>query len=446
MPTESLVKFCDFFSATYEKSITAFPFNDLIEAKNYWITDKDLKKHLSEKLLSIITIHTPENSDGYNHLREAYKAYYFDEVIGRNTVGLKATANAMWHHIGWRKVANLDTPEWVEAIALGRALALYPPSHLPADFPHQIHAAKSLLARGYKITALYGQFQFEDGEIEKATKDSESFFNQAGLLQSLELLVTLIKNREKYAYGMFLTSRKTSNLEPASPSHPYAFIYNLILRCNRKTVNSSQDEGNFIKGAELCREIATFLDLEPSHFLEFTHVRPDKIDLSLQRTAHFEHLLSIKQWLPHKVEKITQSFWGITLINSHEQYRNIRELKDQALKIWSSLQAQLVTPRPILVSRNELLKSGLNNTELNLLLPSICHKAGIVNPAYASPFSASSGTLSDLAFTKPLIEYDKNVYLIPFPPAFGPSLLEALLAKCFENKHPLNAEIVGQGF
>lgn len=431
------------FTNGYEASLSTYPLSRLEDIARVW-PNASTTDQLGQRMRMLLLAPASSSESVYVHLKDLERAFLFDDVATGEGAGKKNAAGAMADFLGHNRLIPLSSPNWIEGIAIGRALALSGRYPILAESDAAVDAFINLRAKGYGISAKFGRFVFEDGELERATEDARALLDLCGLLSSLYSWISLLNKKETYAVEMFLPSRKTSMLNTLKRSPPYAFIYNQILR-GAPDLQAGCTAESFEDAVDLCTDITSCLDLEQTHVFQTAMVPPNRIDAELQKTGHFEHLLNVRQWPPSTVEFFIRGFFAFLRSNPNENIVRFLTLKENALKIWRHLSAGLREPVPRVLKRLDLIRAGVSEGELDTLLAVICHRKGIVNEKYISPDSASRQPFTSMASAKPLVELGQDRCLMPLPSAFGPALLESLLGYCFDKNFVPSNELLGKG-
>jgi hypothetical protein len=97
---------------------------------------------------------------------------------------------------------------WERAIDIGRALAflkLFP--HPNARVEAVAAAGRRLHTQGYRLSVGENSYNFEDGEIERATKKIRAIFAEFGSVFCLTNLLGALKKIYPYDFEMYLPGR-----------------------------------------------------------------------------------------------------------------------------------------------------------------------------------------------------------------------------------------------
>jgi len=115
----------------------------------------------------------------------------------------------------------LDHRSWPEAIDIARAILILHPFLKSFDgrYKHVAEAAKRLRDQNVKLRAESGKFVFDDGELERATKQILNAFSMLGLSDVMEHLFAQIKSSREFWNGIYLFARdySTSDRKPKQP-------------------------------------------------------------------------------------------------------------------------------------------------------------------------------------------------------------------------------------
>jgi len=415
------------------------------DVARYWDSKTNLQNTLVEKLRALI-VSTKWTGFGGADLVAIARALLFEEEIGSGNVGMRRAVQAIWHSTGTAPLLTPDRPEWSEAIDLGRGLVVLGVSVLAVmNDIAPCRSAKRLVGNGFKLSAVNGQYQFVAGELERATERIKNIFDEIGIVGSLNRITGLIQKYERYAFGMFLFAR-ISSIQPRQPTYPYGFLLNLALRCPMVSVEPRDADTRFAEAADFARDLISSLDLETYFFAEAIFVDPLGIEARLRKTAHFDHLIGIKQWPAEQTDFLLRSFFEACIVSEKEMTEKLGWCIADALKLWGFIAKKMPQHFSWLTTKKQLARSGIANERLLALLSVLTHPHGTVNIGYVSPESAAydpSG--GQMAFLRPFIALENKSLLIPIPSAAGPAFYEALMGVLFVKYKNEANDLLGSG-
>jgi hypothetical protein len=125
----------------------------------------------------------------------------------------------------------LDQDCWPEAIDVARALLVFHPllGTLRGRYKNVAEAAKRVVSRGFRLKVKETRFEFDDGELERATGIFESKISELGMSPFLSNIFGLMGTPWEPYEGMYMVPRDYTSWE-RPPSIPFSFLINLALR------------------------------------------------------------------------------------------------------------------------------------------------------------------------------------------------------------------------
>jgi hypothetical protein len=311
---------------------------------------------------------------------------------------------------------------WERAIDIGRALAFL------KTFPHPnarveavAAAGRRLHAQGYRLSVGENSYNFEDGEIERATEIVRTTFAEFGSVNCLTNLFGALKKIYPYDFDMYLPGRISGmGLGLRDASIPFGFAINLAVAAPIPRSVPAEPQRKWKEALELARDIVSALNVES--FSGFAHMGTSTLyaEAALRELAMFDHLFGLRQWRL----SFTQDFLTDFFNSDHDDvFRSKLGWTPADVVALCGAVRVFANSDPKVITMGALRQSGIRPDLLNRLLPYFVHAQGVVNARYLSPFSA---TKADFLF-KPLIQLGPNHLLLPATSLMGPAFYEATM-------------------
>jgi hypothetical protein len=309
---------------------------------------------------------------------------------------------------------------WERAIDIGRALAFL------KTFPHPnarveavAAAGRRLHAQGYRLSVGENSYNFEDGEIERATDKIRAIFEEFGSVNCLTNLFDALKKIYPYDFEMYLPGRISGmGLGVRDASIPFGFAINLAVAAPIPRSMPAEPQRKWKEALELARDVVSALNVES--FSGFAHMGTSTLyaEAALRELAMFDHLFGLRQWRL----SFTQDFLTDFFASDHSDVfeSKLGWTPADVVALCGAVRL-FANSDPKVITMGALRQSGIQRDILDRILPYFVHPQSVVNAQYLSPFSA---TKADLMF-KPLIQLGPNHLLLPATSLMGPAFYEA---------------------
>jgi hypothetical protein len=311
---------------------------------------------------------------------------------------------------------------WERAIDIGRALAFLKIFPYPNARVEAVAAAgRRLHAQGFRLSVGENSYNFEDGEIERATENVRAIFAEFGSLNCLINLFGALKKIYPYDFEMYLPGRTSGmGLGVRDASIPFGFVINLAVAAPTPRSTPTEPQRKWKDALELARDIVSALNVES--FSWFAHMGTSTLyaEAALRELAMFDHLFGLRQWRLSFTPHFLRDFFN----SDHD---NVFKTKlgwspADVVALCSAVQA-FANSDPRVITMGAFRQRGIPRELLDRILPHFVHDQSVVNAQYLSPFSAAK---ADLMF-KPLIQLDPKHLLLPARSLMGPAFYEATM-------------------
>jgi hypothetical protein len=311
---------------------------------------------------------------------------------------------------------------WERAIDIGRALAFL------KTFPHPnarveavAAAGRRLQAQGYRLSVGENSYNFEDGEIERATEIVRTIFAEFGSVNCLTNLFGALQKIHPYDFEMYLPGRISGmGFGVRDASIPFGFAINLAVAAPIPQSMPAEPQQKWKEALELARDIVSALNVES--FSAFAHMGTSTLraEAALRELAMFDHLFGLRQWRLSFTENFLTDFFS----SEHDDVfkSKLGWTPADVVALCGAVRV-FANSDPKVITMGALRQSGIRRDFLDRILPYFVHAQGVVNAHYLSPFSA---TKADLMF-KPLIQLGLNHLLLPATSMMGPAFYEATM-------------------
>jgi hypothetical protein len=311
---------------------------------------------------------------------------------------------------------------WERAIDIGRALAFLKIFPYPNARVEAVAAAgRRLHAQGFRLSVGENSYNFEDGEIERATEIIRAIFAKFGSVNCLTNLFGALKKVYPYDFEMYLPGRIAGmGLGVRDASIPFGFAINLAVAAPIPRSMPAEPQRKWKEALELARDVVSALNVES--FSGFAHMGTSTLyaEAALRELAMFDHLFGLRQWRL----SFTQEFLTDFLASDHDDIfkSKLRWTPADVVALCGAVRV-FANSDPKVITMGALRQSGIRKDLLDLILPYFVHAQSVVNAHYLSPFSA---TKANLMF-KPLIQLGPNHLLLSATSLMGPAFYEATM-------------------
>lgn len=431
--TEKLKRLCE------ESTIRLSPRNRKDVEAAFPLLRTDLERALADKLRSLIKSPIDEGLSTKEILL-AERQFAYQHLVSGVQDNWLGVARALRYPIeAGTFLRSLDQECWPEAIDIARALlALHPfLASFRGRHKNVADAAKRMIDRGFRLKITEARFEFEAGELERATGILWNNISALGTVPFLSNIFELMASRWEPYEGMYMVPRDYTSWDRAA-SIPFTFLINLAVR--PAIVGQDVDDPNSVwqEIIGLSRDLIATLDLEPYHQIENTNVPCEDLECFLREMALFDALFTLRQWPPRSAPVMIREFFGDT----REEWMKTElgwNVAD-ALEIYVAINRSQAKD-PVEVSRAGLLGGKMTESVLNAILPKLAHVRGAVNSDYVAPI----GTKSNLMM-KPLVEIGPDRFIAASKALAGPAFYEAIIAVLRDKLPPAAAEqLTGEG-
>jgi hypothetical protein len=224
-----------------------------------------------------------------------------------------------------------------------------------------------------------------------------------------------------------------------NPSFPFGFLVHLAVKAPDVAPHHSDPPKAWRDALELARDLAAVLDVEPQNQFWTINTAPKRLDDLLREIGLYDHLFGLKQWSLFITPLVLCGLFGA----GHDQAMRQKYGWgiDDVIRLCEAV-IQSARTDPAHLSRADLMKRGLTDSQLDKMIPHFVHGTGHVNSGYLSPLLAEKG---DLMF-HPLIEGANKSFIVPAASLAGPAFYEAtMIAARGALPKPVIAEITGNG-
>jgi hypothetical protein len=316
----------------------------------------------------------------------------------------------------------LNDRAWERAIDIGRALAFlktFP--HANARVEAVAAAGRRLHAQGYRLSVGENSYNFEDGEIERATEGIRAIFAEFGSVFCLTNLFGALKKIYPYDFEMYLPGRISGmGLGVRDASIPFGFAINLAVAAPIPRSLPTEPQRKWKEALELARDVVSALNVES--FSGFAHMGTSTLyaEAALRELAMFDHLFGLRQWRLSFTQDFLTDFFALDHDDVFKSKLGWTPADVVALcgavRVFANSDPRVITTRAF-------RQRGIRRDILDRMLPYFVQDRSVVNAHYLSPFSA---TKADLMF-KPLIQLDPDHLLLPARSLMGPAFYEATM-------------------
>jgi len=323
---------------------------------------------------------------------------------------------------GGKHLRPFKESAWERAIDIGRALAFlktFPNAN--ARVEAVAGAGRRLTAHGFRLSVGENSYNFEDGEIERATEKIRAIFAEFGPVNCLTNLFSALKKQYPYDFEMYLPGRISGmGLGVRDASIPFGFAINLAVAAPIPRSMPAEPQRKWKEALELARDVVSALNVES--FSGFAHMGTSTLNAesALRELAMFDHLFGLRQWRL----QFTQDFLTDFFASDHDDVfkSKLDWMPADVVALCRAVRA-FANSDPKVVTMGAFWQRGIRRDLLDRMLPYFVHDQSVVNAHYLSPFSA---TKADLMF-KPLIRLSPDHVLLPAGSLMGPAFYEATM-------------------
>jgi hypothetical protein len=373
-------------------------------------------------------------------LRDIARAFTLEAAVSGSNPQRGETILVLLQGIGaGSQLKKLNSPLWYQVVTIGRALVALNIFRLP-DYRHRAvaEAAERLIGRGFKVSVKHTRPWMSHRDMKRATVYIQKIFAEIGTMNVLENLCSAMRGLHVYGFDQYLIGRRYSPTGH-DPSFPFGFLVNLAVKAPDHPPQHPDPANGWRDALELARDLVAVLDLEPQNQFWTINVAPKRLDNLLREIGIYDHLFGLKQWSLSITPIVLRALFGTG--HDHVMRQKYGWSFDDAAHLCEAV-VQSARTDPARLSRADLKKRGLTDTQLDKLLPYFVHTAGAISTGYLSPLLAEK---ADLMF-RPLIEGENNSFIIPIASIAGPAFYEATMAVARAAlPNSITADIVGTG-
>jgi hypothetical protein len=417
-------------SALYEESSARLPFSEeklVYEEFRAININGDLRRNLTQYIQEQLQS-SEETRFSNQDIRNLRRGLFFEKQLGlRNDELNKVLAIVTACLPSGISIKPLSDPVWIKIVDVARGLLRtgYPTSEIPGDIA-VAEAAVSLSRRGFMIEVANGELALTHDALLRATSLVQKDLDELGFWTSSAMIFHLMRQFGLFHGGQYLPSR-VYGLEARQPSLPLNFLFNLAARSPVPQALPKDAPQIFQRAATLAREIAAVIDVEPYSMFEGMNTGPRDMEVFLREMALYDHLFTFRQWPPEHTRFLLKTFFGTDL---NELMKNNLGWDIESVLVLYEYCSVICKSDPAAISTGTLQKSELQLDVLNALLPHFAHPLGKVNSEYTSPAQANNINL----LFKPLVQVDRDTYMIPALSVASYSFFEAALMPLYTQK------------
>ncbi|HEV2630508.1 MAG TPA: hypothetical protein VGV41_17915 [Pseudolabrys sp.] len=398
-----------------------------------------LEDELFRRISAILPSAKPSDFDTHD-LRDIAKVFTLEDALAGSRRRRDAAILLLLQPLGaGSQLKRPNHSSWEQAATLGRALVALDAFYVPNP-RHRVvaEAARRLAGRGYKVSVKHTRPWISHRELKRATAYIQKIFNQLGIQKVLGNLCSEMRLRHVYDFDQYLTGRRYSPTGHDA-SFPFGYLVNLAVKTPDVGPHHSDPTHAWRDALELARDLVAIIDVEPQNQFWAINTASKRLDDLLREIGLYDHLFGLKQWSLFVTPLVLRGLFG----GGHNQAmrRKYGWDIDDAIRLCESIILSAHTD-PARLSRADLMKRGLTDSQLDKMMPHFVYGAGVVNSRYLSPLLAEK---SDLMF-RPLIEGTNNSFIVPAASLAGPAFYEAtMVAARAALPKPVIAEITGNG-
>ena len=365
---------------------------------------------------------TSDQASGFDRrdLRAAAGAFALERAIGVSDQQYDAIIEEILPCFGGGIELKPPTDDcWVTAGEIGLGLSMLDCFQQPDQRHEAVCSAAARLVRlGYELTLENGRIDRTSPGISEIAKAIRGRLERVGLMDSLSGLLGAARQCAVHEFDQYLFGRHY-DMESSEPAIPFGFLLNLAVQVSDRPCTSKTPEADLREAAELARDLATVIDVQPHNKFWMIDTQPRRIEGLLNEVGLYDHLFGFRQWILGVTPRLLRSFFGdehdAALIDKFGWCVTDAELLSAAL-------VNTICKEPQRLSRADLMSTGLDGSKLDRMLRYFVHKAETVNAGYDSPIAARK---ADLMF-RPLIEGGNGTYIAPTASTLGPACYEAV--------------------
>jgi hypothetical protein len=246
-------------------------------------------------------------------IRKAAAGFALERAIEQSVQTWDATLTAIASCIpGDANLRQFDDPAWEMAIDIGRAFSIL--NMFPFENARVLAVAAAgqrLHKLGYRLTVADADYQFAEGEIERATARIRSLFAELGPIDVLANLFGLLKRLDPYDFEMYLPGRQYGpGLGIREASIPFGFVINLAASVPIPKSPPTDPISKWKEAIELSRDVVSAMNVQLYSGFAHTGTPTLRLEAALRELALFDHLFQLRQWRLSLTSKFLVEFFA----------------------------------------------------------------------------------------------------------------------------------------